>query len=119
MAYDIRLTDDWDLAPSMTLTDDAARVAQQIKITLGFWLGEWFLDTSQGVPYLERILVKNPNMAHVRQTVLEKILSVDGVKAARIDSIFFDRQRRNAEIIYTAETDSGTVTEEVSLSVRS
>lgn len=119
MAYDIRLTDGWDLSPKMTLTDGADRVAQQIKIALGFWLGEWFLDTAQGVPYLERILVKNPNMDHIRQTILEKILSVDGVKSARIDSIFFDRKHRNAEIIYTAETDRGTVTEEVSLGGRS
>ena len=59
---DIVLTDDGDIM----LIDNAERVAQQIVISLRFWLGEWFLDTSLGVPYLEYVLVKNPNINHVR-----------------------------------------------------
>ena len=35
------------------LIDNAERVAQQILITLRFWLGEWFLNTKDGIPYLE------------------------------------------------------------------
>ena len=46
---DIVLTDDGDIM----LIDNAERVAQQIVISLRFWLGEWLLDTSLCVPYLE------------------------------------------------------------------
>lgn len=38
--------------------DDVERVAQQIKIQLLTFLGEWFLDVTHGVPYLEYVLVK-------------------------------------------------------------
>ena len=62
MSYDLALNyGTWDLAihdNDLILFDDAARVAQQIQITLKFWYGEWFLDTEQGVPYLEYILIK-------------------------------------------------------------
>ncbi len=118
MAYDIKLTDGWDLSPDMVLIDDARRVAQQIKITLGFWRGEWFLDTSQGVPYLERILVKNPNLSHIRQIIQQQISSVDGVKSSRIDSVLMDKQQRSAVVMYTAETDRGLIHEEVGIGGR-
>lgn len=115
MAYDIKLTKEWDLPIHMALIDGADRVAQQIKITLGFWKGEWFLNTQQGVPYLERILVKNPNASHIRQVLQEQIASVDGVTRASVDSVLVDQQSRTAEVIYSAETDRGKITEEVSI----
>lgn len=115
MAYDIKLTKEWDLPIHMALIDGADRVAQQIKITLGFWKGEWFLNTPQGVPYLERILVKNPNASHIRQVLQEQIASVDGVTRASVDSVLVDQQSRTAEVIYSAETDRGKITEEVSI----
>lgn len=115
MAYDIKLTKEWDLPIHMALIDGADRVAQQIKITLGFWKGEWFLNTQQGVPYPERILVKNPNASHIRQVLQEQIASVDGVTRASVDSVLVDQQSRTAEVIYSAETDRGKITEEVSI----
>ena len=62
MAYDIALnTANNDLViknNDLILIDNAERIAQQVLITLRFWLNEWFLDTRQGIPYLEYILVK-------------------------------------------------------------
>lgn len=117
MAYDIRLSGgDIVAPPAAALIDGRDRIAQQIMITLGFWLGEWFLDETQGVPYLERILVKNPNMAHVRQIIQTQIESVPGVASASIDSVYMDRQQRTAQIIYTAQTTAGEeITKEVTL----
>lgn len=56
------------------MVDGAERIAQQILISLRFWLGEWFLDTSQGVPYLEYILVKNPNERHIQQILTDDVV---------------------------------------------
>lgn len=71
MAYDIALnTANNDLViknNDLILIDNAERIAQQVLITLRFWLNEWFLDTRQGIPYLEYILVKNPNKNHIKQ----------------------------------------------------
>ena len=51
--HDIVVTADSDVF----FIDNAERVAQQIKIQLLTMLGEWFLDITHGVPYLEYILV--------------------------------------------------------------
>ena len=103
---DIVLTDDGDIM----LIDNAERVAQQIVISLRFWLGEWFLDTSLGVPYLEYVLVKNPNINHVRQVIAEAIMQVTGVsKVDRLD-FDYDAVNRALSVIYEVETDKGLIT---------
>ena len=81
MSYDLALdakTHDIVVHDSdVIFIDNAERVAQQIKIQLLTLLGEWFLDVTHGVPYLEYILVKNPNFELIRQILKEHILKVD------------------------------------------
>lgn len=114
MAYDIALNiakNDLVIKNNdLILIDNAERVAQQVLITLRFWLGEWFLDTREGVPYLEYVLVKNPNMSHIRQILTEKIQSVEGVK--RIISLDFDFRRvaRELYVDFEVDTDYGLIT---------
>lgn len=115
MAYDIALNiskNDLVLQNGdLIIIDNTERVAQQVLITLRFWLGEWFLDTREGVPYLEYVLVKNPNMSHIRQILTEKIQSVEGVK--RIISLDFDFRRvaRELYVDFEVDTDYGLITE--------
>lgn len=119
MAYDIALniaSNDLVIKNNdLILIDNAERVAQQVLITLRFWLGEWFLDTREGVPYLEYILVKNPNMSHIKQILTEKIKSVDGVNS--IVSLDFDFRRITRELYvdFEVNTDYGLITERVVL----
>lgn len=115
LAYDIALniaSNDLVIKNNdLILIDNAERVAQQVLITLRFWLGEWFLDTREGVPYLEYILVKNPNMSHIKQILTEKIKSVDGVNS--IVSLDFDFRRITRELYvdFEVDTDYGLITE--------
>lgn len=114
MAYDIAMdvsTGDIALKDNdILLIDNAERVAQQVLITLREWRGEWFLKTADGVPYLEYILVKNPNMAHVRQVLTEAIESVEGVKKCTELDLQFNRVLRTLSISYEIDTDYGLVT---------
>lgn len=114
MAYDIAMdvsTGDIALKDNdILLIDNAERVAQQVLITLREWRGEWFLKTADGVPYLEYILVKNPNMAHVRQVLTEAIESVEGVKKCTELDLQFNRVLRTLSVSYEIDTDYGLVT---------
>lgn len=114
MAYDIAMdvsTGDIALKDNdILLIDNAERVAQQVLITLREWRGEWFLKTADGVPYLEYILVKNPNMAHVRQILTEAIESVEGVKKCTELDLQFNRVLRTLSVSYEIDTDYGLVT---------
>lgn len=95
----------------LLLIDNAERVAQQIKIKLRSFLGEWFLDTTYGVPYWEEILVKSPSLDHVRNILRQQILDVDGVSAVNSIELSLDRQSRKLTVTFEAQTTYGLVTD--------
>lgn len=114
MAYDLAMNvQTGDLVVQngdLMIVNSGERVAQQVLITLREWLGEWFLKTSDGVPYLEYILVKNPNEAHVRQILTEAIENVEGVKKVTELEFVFNRILRTLTVSYEIATDYGFIT---------
>ena len=92
------------------LIDNAERVAQQIKVKLLTFLGEWFLDTTWGVPYLEYILVKQPNQELIKQILSEQILSVDDVKSLNALGLDYQVKVRTLIINYEVSTEYGLIT---------
>ena len=114
MSYDLALdakTHDIVVHDSdVIFIDNAERVAQQIKIQLLTLLGAWFLDVTHGVPYLEYILVKNPNFELIRQILKEHILNVDDVSAVNSIVLDYDARQRRLSVEYEASTEYGLVT---------
>lgn len=100
-----------DSGKDLLLTDGAKRVAQQIKVTLLTFLGEWFLDTTFGVPYLERIMVKSPNRAQIESVIRAKVKDVPGVEAVPAVNIEIEAATRRARITLPGiETNEGLIT---------
>ena len=92
------------------LIDNAERVAQQIQVKLLTFLGEWCLDTTWGVPYLEYILVKQPNQELIKQILSEQILSVDDVKSLNALELDYQVKVRTLIINYEVSTEYGLIT---------
>lgn len=113
MAYDLAMNvASGDLAMKgrdLFVINNAERVAQQILITLRFWLGEWFLNTTEGVPYLEYVLIKTPNLSHIRQIFTEAIMKVEGVSKVTSMELAFDRENRQLHVTYEAVTEYGLI----------
>lgn len=86
--------------------DFTESVAQRVFITLRTFEGEWYLNTTVGVPYLERILGQKVEKSVVDRILQEKILGVDGV----VDIVAFTSQflpRRGYECKFTLRTTEG------------
>ncbi|ODA00583.1 hypothetical protein A7P25_21875 [Achromobacter xylosoxidans] len=119
MTIDLALSDDLDLALDLvgraSLIDGAAKVAQQIKVTLLAFLGEWFLDTSFGVPYFEEVLMKAPNRAAVEAAFRARIGDVPGVSRVRRLGLEIDHGRRLLRVSYEADTSAGLLAQVVDL----
>lgn len=115
MTIDLKLGRDHDLALSKTndlvFIDGAQRVRQQITVTLLTFLGEWFLDDTWGVPYLEKIMVKSPKRAEIENVIRAKVRDVPGVTAVPTVQIEIDAQARRGRItLPDIQTDEGPIT---------
>jgi hypothetical protein len=113
MTLDIALSASHELALSDTgdlmLVDGAERTAQQIKVTLLAFLGEWFLDESFGVPYLESVLVKAPDRAQLEAIFRARIADVPGVRRVQRLELLIDREHRTLAVDFDANTDAGLI----------
>ena len=89
--------------------DGADKVAQQIKMTLLTFLGEWFLNITFGVPYLEDILIKNPKLPSVENILRLKIKSVPDVERITEFRMDFNRRDRTLQVAFVAETLLGSI----------
>ena len=58
---------------------DSDAIAQLISIRLKTLAGEWFMDTSIGIPYLTEILGKKRNDRFLRHVILGQIETIPGV----------------------------------------
>ena len=110
LAMDVSTSDLIVQGGDLMIVDNAERVAQQVLITLREWLGERFLKTSDGIPYLEYILVKNPNEAHIRQILTQAIESVEGVKDVTELEFAYNHVLRTLAVAYEIDTDYGLIT---------
>ena len=78
----------------MSLVTGAAELAQKLNARLEFVKGEWFLDTNQGTPWFQALLVKNPSIPALTQILRGIILSTPGAKAILSMPVAFDRANR-------------------------
>jgi hypothetical protein len=69
-------------------------VSQRLKIRLLSFYGDWFMDTTYGVPYFQRLLgIKQTSKAAADLIFQQQILAEEGVKEiVSFDSTFINRQ---------------------------
>jgi hypothetical protein len=101
------------------LARDAEAIRQDVDMHLNFVLGEHFLDEEAGVPFLERILVKSPDIADVRSVLRQQILKVEGVVSVTELLVDFDGSTRTLTVNWRAETDVGLINGPTTLLLRS
>lgn len=106
----LALNDSGDLAISagrLQLVSGVAAIRQQVQMRLRFWAGEWFADTSVGVPW-GSILGAKGAQAFAEATLRRAIETTPGVIAPLERFVFtFDGARRSATVDFRARTTTG------------
>jgi hypothetical protein len=97
----------------LNFVTDADEVRQLIGTRLALVRGEWFLDPDAGLPLFERVLVKAPNLALVKNEVRKVILATPGVTALASLDLALDRSRALSGS-WVARTDRSIVSGPVS-----
>ena len=87
-------------------TPDA--VAQAVKTRLQLWLGEWFLDTTDGTNWQTGVLGRNTQST--RDAIIRnRILTTPGVNVILSYSSSFDRASRTFNVSVSLDTIYGEV----------
>lgn len=82
----------------LAVVKDAAAVGQHVRQRMMTFEGEWFLDTTAGVPWLDQIMGKNYDPTLAEAVVKAEILDTDGVTEITSFSVRFNRSVRNLDI---------------------
>lgn len=87
-----------DLALPIALNTGVEALRQRILARFRFFVGEWFLDLRQGLPYYEAILVRNPDLTLVTYVFRETLLTMPGVLSVPKLVLDFNRSTRTLTI---------------------
>lgn len=95
---------EWDITGGKFSTvADAAAVPQGIRIRVGMFLRECFLDNAVGIDYPNVILVKNPDPLVIRAVIGTEIAKTPDVTNV-VGADLVDDGARNASISYSVDT---------------
>jgi hypothetical protein len=93
----------------------AQEVAQNISQRLRTFQGEWFLEITIGVPYLQQIFTKGIDAATVEGLLKREILSTPFVKALTSFTLTLNNSSRVATCTFSVDTTFGATSGEVTL----
>lgn len=84
-------------------------VRQKIATRLKFFLGEWFLNLREGLPYFRVVLVRRPDITLIRTLYRRAILSVQEVASLTSLDVDYDPRVRAVAVEFDAELVKGGV----------
>jgi hypothetical protein len=102
---DVLLNSDGDLARQTEHTSGLQEILQKITIRLRTKRGEWPLDDSVGVPYLEWLREKRPPLEDVEAVFRAEIVAIDGVEAVQSIDVGVDAPRESVDVSATIVTE--------------
>lgn len=99
IAGDLKLTNG-----QLSLVDGTEAIAQHLRNRLRFFLGEWFLDQRQGLPFFREIFVKNPDRQVIRTIFRRTIRETPGIATMARFELTIDTTR-SARLTFVALLD--------------
>lgn len=104
---DLAMTKRGDLALKNydILTTDS--IEQAILIRLRWFFSEWVYNSSLGIEWFEKVLIKKPNRLLVRRMIEDAVLSVDGVTEVSDTKLTIFNSTRKAQVSFRYKTTMG------------
>lgn len=106
--------ENWDLlidaSGNIALADDPYAKAQDVANAARLFNGELYYDTSQGIPYFEQILGKNPPLSYVRAQLVGAAFRVVGVQSAKAVITGYVNRQYTGYISFTDDSGQTNIT---------
>lgn len=92
----------------MVVVQDAAQcAANRLRNFFRLALGEFFLDQREGVPYLQVVFVKNPDVGVIRELFRRVIMSEGTIVSTPTLDVLYDPAARHLDFEFEAKTTDG------------
>ncbi|WP_313619521.1 hypothetical protein [Pantoea septica] len=91
------------------LVNSPETVAQAVKTRFLLWYGQWFLDTTEGTPWIQSVLGKQKPETY-NLAIRQRILETQGVKSIRSFDTTLNTSSRRVVFTATIDTIYGTTT---------
>lgn len=88
------------------LIDGVDQITQNTGIRLRFFLGEWFIDITQGIPYYQEIFKKSPNQIQVDNIIKNEIITTFGIEEILSYTSDYNQRTRLFTVNFRARTFS-------------
>jgi hypothetical protein len=111
---DIFLDETGDLAidaNELVLVSAADEVAQRLRCRLRSFLGDWFLNVTQGVPYRDEVFAKRNAPSRVEAAIKKEILTTSGVQELLEYTQVLDGSTRRMTVDFKVRATDGTIVE--------
>lgn len=92
--HDLALTADGNL----DIVRDAEAIGQHARQRVMTFQGEWFIDTTCGVPWLDQIMGRQFDPALSESVIKKELIETDGVTAIEAFSLSFNRTLRGLNV---------------------
>lgn len=96
-----------DEGGNLELAVEGEGILQHLRCRFQFFLGEWFLDRREGIPFFREIFTKNPSLIVVRSIYDQIIAGTPGIDAVTRLDLDLDARTRTLEVDFAAVLDSG------------
>lgn len=100
---------------TFAVIDGIESVRDRVAQRLHFTRGEWFLDTSSGVPYVEALLGRASSPELIAQEIAYEVEQVEGVVRVVSQQVTIGTGRHTLEVTLEVETEFGRTELGVSL----
>lgn len=95
--------------PNDMYENEAKGVALLVVDRLNLWLGTWFANTNEGMPYFEDMLGKK-DITYIESIIRMTILETTGVESMERFECYFNINTRQLMVEAVIKTQYGTVT---------
>lgn len=109
---DLLLAENGDLAivnNDLAITNDKQSLAQKIKVALKTIEGEYFYNSSIGVPYFSEILGQNNAIDTIRAIMIDYISKIEGVKELTDFNLSLDSRTRVLNMKFTVTDEENNI----------
>ena len=100
---------------SFAMVSDGDEVCQHVKTRLLFFLGEWFLDTSVGMPYFQEIFGPAGDLSAIEGRIKSEIINTPGVESLDKFEMKLNSRIRTLTASFSATTVYGKVSSSLTL----